>query len=305
MRFLYGPPVRHMHTRMRRYIATVAAGQADGDNAGYECLLLNQFPFNEDMREFSVGPVPGARARAAACAGSPRDGCARQFADFTTNDKFQPSATQLEAAERLIRSMDLVAGAPDGKPFLRPADTFNPYYQRLYQAIVARALDERCALPPLDPLIAAGLEPPAAVAERARTAVNGFMIAFPLVKVVVAPPNKKRRFWGARRWRATPPRGQGAAADAWVRAHGTGAAEAGGGGLAVAAGAPVKKARGDEDADVSLESALGRKVDSVGVVAPDEDFRAMMSRRDVVGAAGVSSTATRTRALRALGAGHH
>lgn len=107
---------------------------------------------------------------------------------------------QLEAAEALIKSMDLMVGAPDGKAFLRPADTFNPYYQRMYQAIVARALDEACALPPLDPVIAAGLAPPAAVAARATTELLAFKNAFTLKKVAepVAGKGKKRSaHWGA------------------------------------------------------------------------------------------------------------
>ncbi len=57
----------------------------------------------------------------------------------------------------------------------------------------------------------------------------------------------------------------------------------------------VKKARVDDDVpDVSMESALQRKVDAVSAMNPVEDFKAMISRRDVVRPGGCVCVRART-----------
>jgi len=91
----------------------------------YECLYMTMLPFSEDVRLYN----------------------------FASLARFKPSDKQLDAAEALINSLDLMTSAKDvdGDPLeeLKPSDTPNPYIHRLQEAIKYRALHPgQTVLPP-------------------------------------------------------------------------------------------------------------------------------------------------------------
>jgi ATP-dependent DNA helicase 2 subunit 2 len=109
----------------------------------YECLLLIQLPFSEDVRSY-------------------------YFPSFDSKDKTKLTAEQLEAVDHLITSMDLM-DSPHNEQGSReenfkPKLMYNPLLQRLYQCIRHRSMYPDQLLPDLDPLIASYLQPPTDVA---------------------------------------------------------------------------------------------------------------------------------------------
>lgn len=99
--------------------------------ANFDYLHFNRLPFAEDLRDFP-------------------------FHSFTSDERFEPSESQREAASSLIDDLDLTkVPSSDGteREKLNPVHTFNPILQRFYQALQARAYDDNAAIPDLPPAI--------------------------------------------------------------------------------------------------------------------------------------------------------
>lgn len=82
--------------------------------AAYECLYYNTLPFSEDLRQYQFAPL--------AMRGS-----------NTAKKQFIPNDEQLDAAQRLIDSLDLTKAAQDDEgntmEALKPRYTYNPALQ--------------------------------------------------------------------------------------------------------------------------------------------------------------------------------
>lgn len=99
--------------------------------ANFDYLHFNRLPFAEDLRDFP-------------------------FHSFTSDENFEPSEAQREAASNLIDDLDLTqVPSDDGveRELLNPVHTFNPILQRFYQTLQARAYDDDAPIPPLPPAI--------------------------------------------------------------------------------------------------------------------------------------------------------
>eukprot|EP01137_Pigoraptor_chileana_P000122 Opistho-2@35759 len=185
----------------------------------------------------------------------------RQY-EFASLDRkgTELSPEQLAAAELLVTSFDLMVSVPGSvKPveMLKPKRTFNPAIQRFYQCVQHRALHPEDPIPVLDEAIRAYMEPNARLVDASKAAVERLSTLFPLKKI------EKRQE-------------KGAAAKVWAS---TEAAD-----LAAASDSrPAKRARTDGNADdiVPMEILSDGPAVSVGSVQPLDDFRAMLSRRDV------------------------
>ena len=135
------------------------AGRADMQQS----LLCWQLPFFDDQRRFNFPSFDRAPPSQ------------------------QPSAAQLASASALVSAMGL-----DEQAF-RPENTFNPLMQRLRRATVARAKDETCQLPGVDPRVRAYMDPKPAVLRAALPAVEQFRANFKFVTVEVVPVTNFQR----------------------------------------------------------------------------------------------------------------
>eukprot|EP00742_Colponemidia_sp_Colp-10_P004962 GILJ01005302.1.p1 GENE.GILJ01005302.1~~GILJ01005302.1.p1 ORF type:complete len:723 (-),score=144.13 GILJ01005302.1:98-2182(-) len=198
-------------------------------SARYECLFVSALPFAEDIRDYTFSALP------------------------------TPSSSQLEAADRLVRALDLMVAAEDddGEPAeaLKPKMVFNPVLQRFYQCIQNKALHPDQPLPPLDPNIAEYLMPDATLLKKAEKELRDFASQFTLTKG--GEKKSKRKFWrevleeeseANKRTKAEQP-------------------------------TPM-----DTDAILTLESVSSSSVRNVGTVDPVTNFKKMLSdrRQDLV-----------------------
>jgi hypothetical protein len=90
----------------------------------YECLHFNRLPLAEDVRDFI-------------------------FSSLDVRPSLVPTAAQQQAADDLVRNLDLtkpVGGDDDGNggrvtgPMYQPEDVLNPVLQRFYELLKTRAL---------------------------------------------------------------------------------------------------------------------------------------------------------------------
>lgn len=199
-------------------------------DSSIECLYFNQLPFFEDVRQYP-------------------------FPSIGSNPNFAPSASQLAATRGLITAMSLVQEDADGDEveLLKPERTFNPVLQRFYQCVQARALDEGSALPELDPLIAAYVNPDQAMMKKAEGPLATFKDNFMLVRSEKV--KKQKRHW-REYYDADPAR----EVDEDLLS--------------------AKKIKTEgEAADLRFEDIVAAKVVKIGTVDPVKDFQAMMERR--------------------------
>ncbi|XP_038052595.1 X-ray repair cross-complementing protein 5-like [Patiria miniata] len=195
-----------------------------------ESLLYIELPFMEDLRQYT-------------------------FSSINANKKNQPSDEQLDAVDNLISSMDLMKANTneDGEEeeALKPKLTFNPYYQRLCQCLMHRALNPIGALPALSPAIAECLQPPAALSVECSTCVDKITELFKLERVKKQEVASAESMWK----------------DSDVNE----------------AGPAAKKPRLDDAADTTDFSMAGMAkgaVTQVGTVDPVGDFNTMISQKD-------------------------
>ena len=128
------------------------------------------------------------------------------FDSLDAKEEHAPSAEQLGAAESLIRATNLSIARDGGRAAsaaeaLEPRGNLNPVLQRFYQTAMERANVPGCPVPPVDPVIAAQLEPQRAVwgQPAAKGAVRRFREVFPLERTAAGGGGAKRR----RRWEST------------------------------------------------------------------------------------------------------
>ena len=98
-------------------------------------LLYMSLPFADDVRNFT-------------------------FENFSTFKKYQPDEKQLELADQLIDSMDLMqdnGSDNESEELYDPHTTFNPYIQRMFQSIAQRAADPQSDLPDFENHITSSL----------------------------------------------------------------------------------------------------------------------------------------------------
>ncbi|XP_022103565.1 X-ray repair cross-complementing protein 5-like [Acanthaster planci] len=199
--------------------------------AKYESLLYIELPFMEDLRQYT-------------------------FSSLSSNKKNQPSDEQLSAVDDLITNMDLMKANvnEDGEEeeALKPKLTFNPYYQRLCQCLMHRALNPTAALPALSPAIAEYLQPPRALSAECSSCVDKIKELFKLERVKKQEAASAESLWK----------------DSDVNA----------------AGPAAKKPRLDDDAvdttDFSMAGMAKGAVQEVGTVDPVGDFKAMIGQKD-------------------------
>eukprot|EP01114_Cavostelium_apophysatum_P020328 TRINITY_DN6786_c0_g1_i1.p1 TRINITY_DN6786_c0_g1~~TRINITY_DN6786_c0_g1_i1.p1 ORF type:complete len:724 (+),score=198.04 TRINITY_DN6786_c0_g1_i1:75-2246(+) len=207
----------------------------------YECFFYNTLPFAEDIRQYTFASLAPERARKA----------------------FVPSQDQKNAAEELIRSLDLMKSAEDeeGNPMeaLKPKHTYNPALQRFYQCVQYRALHPQAPLPKIDPQIERYVRPDAELFYKASSALDSFRDSFPLQKSEAVKEKQDRVYW------------KDAIAANEVK-------------LDSYVPDPNKKRKlegGDYVSDFTLDNLLAGGVSEVGSIRPEEDFTEMMQRRDV------------------------
>lgn len=131
--------------------------------AKYESLLFFELPFAEDLRTYT-------------------------FPSVTQNEKFQPSQDQLDAVDKLIDNMDLMGEKGDDgdddeeedNEMLKPKETLNPVFQRLYQCLLHRALNSKDSIPEIDRMLQSSLNRPQAVTARSCQAVEDMKKLFNL-----------------------------------------------------------------------------------------------------------------------------
>ncbi|KAK6187037.1 hypothetical protein SNE40_006287 [Patella caerulea] len=199
--------------------------------ADYECLYWIELPFMEDLRQFTFGSLPLTD-------------------DAVTNKKFKPTDEQLQVMDDLITSMDLSQKEDDdnSEEILKPKYTFNPYFQRLYQCLLHRALKPDEGLPELSPLIASYLKRPEEIERRSEKILDNINKLFKLEVVA----QKKEDQSG----------------EALFTEKGEGD------------GPAVKKQKLDDDLEGGMENIARAKVTEVGTVSPIEDFQALLSDKD-------------------------
>lgn len=196
--------------------------------AKYESLLFFELPFAEDLRTYT-------------------------FASITQNPKFQPSDEQLKAVDHLIDSMDLMGEKGEGEEeddeedneLLKPKEMLNPVFQRLYQCLLHRALNQNESLPEIDPQLRDSLERPQAVAASSCEAVDEIKNLFKLEVVKKADKGTAEDVFGV------------------VNQNGD---------------APAAPA--DDNADVSMADMAQGTITEVGSVNPVSDFQALVKNAD-------------------------
>eukprot|EP01126_Amoeba_proteus_P003565 TRINITY_DN11192_c0_g1_i10.p1 TRINITY_DN11192_c0_g1~~TRINITY_DN11192_c0_g1_i10.p1 ORF type:complete len:623 (+),score=149.93 TRINITY_DN11192_c0_g1_i10:2070-3938(+) len=206
-----------------------------------EYFYFNKLPFSEDLRQYPFPPLLG---------------------DFVKKE-FSPNQVQLDAAEQLIRALDLTnAGInEDGEPteLFKPKNMYNPNIQFFHQALQHKALhpDRLDHPPPMDAQILNHISPPKELFEKASVEIQNFSEVFPLEVKDEKKNEKKRKFWS-----------QALLSDDIKLDSYTGG------------GNTVKKFKLSHE-QLSLESMISGGVDTVGPIHPCEDFKAMFKRRDI------------------------
>jgi hypothetical protein len=255
--------------RRRRRAALVAVAPPD---VGRDCLYLLPIPWNDDIRHYAFAPLgrecrhPPVDAIAAARAATAAGAGGGAAATGGGGDKLAPSLSQLEAADALIDAMNIsTAPAQRGVPLLdpyQPLRMHNPVIARFNATMRARALADpgvsqsQVPLAPLDPRIAAYLEPPPALLLAAQKEAAAFRAAF-------GPELRRQRnpqaasLLGARELYAELPAGE---RGDWI----AGVPGAGRAGATGAAGrAALKRAAGEGDWDgegaASSGAAAGKR----------------------------------------------
>ncbi|KAI9205546.1 SPOC like C-terminal domain-containing protein [Polychytrium aggregatum] len=158
-----------------------------------------------------------------------------------------------------VDSMDLMNPPPsgsDGEAF-KSQDVFNPVYQRLWQCIIARALNGPASeIPPVDARFMAGIKPLPELEERAKDASLKLSEAFNVKKVESKKSNTTKDVWMARARNANLPLLDGREGSV----------------------APSESSVSSEKR--RLAELTVAKVEKIGSITPAADFRAMCARRD-------------------------
>eukprot|EP01104_Vermistella_antarctica_P009440 TRINITY_DN242_c2_g1_i1.p1 TRINITY_DN242_c2_g1~~TRINITY_DN242_c2_g1_i1.p1 ORF type:complete len:766 (-),score=263.58 TRINITY_DN242_c2_g1_i1:75-2372(-) len=232
----------------------------------FEGLAYNKLPFCEDLRQYQFASLDPAKE--------------------TTPKSCRPNEKQLQAAESLINSLDLMGKKvvdddddEDEESYekLKARHTYNPSLQRFYQAVVHRALHPNEPLQELDPVIRAYVEPDGAMFGKAAGELALFKNAFVLTAVNQDKDGevegKKRKVWSDHL----------AEMDIELKSYHDGKKRAKvAGGDDIAGGASVKS-EPDDDMGIVLEKLVGDSAEGkkeIGSVDPVSDFKEILLRKD-------------------------
>jgi len=145
-----------------------------------ECFYYNTLPFAEDVRQYP-------------------------FKTFSTN---KHTEEQLQAAEDLINSMDLMEAEEDDEgnksEALVPSQTFNPLVQYFYDCLHSKTLKPNDPLPPVDPLVTKFCYPEMneesffqKLMKKTKEKRSMFKALFPTKEVEPETKLGKRKYWFA------------------------------------------------------------------------------------------------------------
>eukprot|EP00026_Physarum_polycephalum_P002636 Phypoly_transcript_02644.p1 GENE.Phypoly_transcript_02644~~Phypoly_transcript_02644.p1 ORF type:complete len:733 (-),score=115.46 Phypoly_transcript_02644:534-2660(-) len=185
-----------------------------------------------------------------------------QFAPLDAKNikkKFKPDEEQLKAAQDLIHSLDLTTAALDSEgqsiPALKARYTYNPVLQRFNQSVQHRAMKPNTPLPTLDPIIEQYVNPDIKLFEQASKVIKEVSAKFPLMRTESSEKNR-RKMWGH-------------ANNDEVRLE------------SYVPDPNSKKRKIEGQGDFSLEKLVSIGTNDVGSINPVQDFKDMISRRDV------------------------
>lgn len=185
-----------------------------------DCLYFNTLPFMEDAREFPFTPLD------------------------SWPPHMQPSDSQQEAANTLVKMFDLAPGG-EGEMLL-PERTLNPVLQRWYSFLHAKHWNPDAEVPPLDDALQPVVEPKQELLAENEFVIKQFNNQFSL-KVNEQKDKRSHQFWKDKE-REEDARG--------------------------------KEDSVLDDGQLSFDSLTVRKVFEVGSLQPVQDFEAMLARRD-------------------------
>ena len=213
-----------------------------------ETLYLNRLPFNDDLRLYGFASLVETEA-------SPN-----------VPKHALPNERQLNVTEDFINSLDLSHAATStlGEPMeaLKPKYTFNPTLQYFYQVILSRALRPNLPIPEMEATIAQHVSLDPAKLAGAAGPMQRFQDAFVLTKTETKEKENRRRFWSEAF--------TGEAIDEKLDSY---------------LGDDAKKSKKKDDTTPAglhnIHALLRGGVESVGNLTPVEDFKAMLSRRDM------------------------
>lgn len=202
-------------------VGVLTPNVSDNENIP-DSFYFNVLPFAEDVREF-------------------------QFPSFSNlPSSMQPNQQQQEAADRLVRMLDL---APPGKEeILQPDFTPNPILERFYRYLELKSKDKDAAVPPLDETLKKITEPDPEMLFQNKSIIEDFRRCFELKE---NPKLKK----STRRLSKEKPSGS----DDEREDLGNGS---------------------DAQPMDAIEYPSKIKTEKIGDANPVQDFEAMMSRRD-------------------------
>ncbi|KAF2069356.1 hypothetical protein CYY_009327 [Polysphondylium violaceum] len=211
----------------------------------YECLYFNALPFTDDIRQYQFPPIAPTNP--------------------LTRKQFIPNQQQLDAAQNLIDSMDLMNAEHDEDgdpiPLLRPRYTYNPLLQHFYQCLHHRALHPNTAIPKLDAVISAYINPDEQILEKSKHSILEFSTQFPLTKTANYKPTSDLRY----RWKDGMLVGEEITLDSYVTDDGS----------------ELKKRKVNDFSEFSLDKLVSGFVDQVGTINPVQNFKDMLARRDI------------------------
>ncbi|XP_071804212.1 X-ray repair cross-complementing protein 5-like isoform X1 [Asterias amurensis] len=195
--------------------------------AKYESLLYVELPFMEDIRQYT-------------------------FSSLNANKKNKLTDEQVSAVDDLITSMDLMDADVDeeggSQEAVKPKLSFNPYYQRLCQCLMHRALNPDDPLPPLPSEVTAYLQPPTTVAAQCQSEVNKINNLFKLERIKKQDTATADSIWK----------------DSNIDTEGPSS----------------KRPRLDDGGDFSMAGMAKGAITKIGTVDPIGDFKAMISQKD-------------------------
>eukprot|EP01080_Neovahlkampfia_damariscottae_P000481 gene481-6891_t len=216
----------------------------------YDCLYYVQLPFSEDLRQYP----------------------------FPSFQKIKHTNEQLEAAEDLINSMNLMNAIEDEdgekSEALKPSETYNPIVQHFYDCLHTRVLHPNDELPKMDENIKKTCIPQLSensffqkLLQNSKDSIQVFEELFPLKKVE-EKKSEKKRYWFAM------DKDEEITLESYTN--------------------PTKKVKVTTDSDVMNEESemeliqekidldiLSSKTSTVGTKDPIKDFKEMFERKDI------------------------
>ncbi|KAJ3248630.1 X-ray repair cross-complementing protein 5 [Chytriomyces hyalinus] len=246
-----------------------------------------QIPFKEDVREYSFTTLcplllnPGPSTQTQTFRATSSASLASQTLSQGSlagsgeskrrklNHRLVDTAEADRRLDKFIDDMDLMNAIEDDGEFTeayKPADVFNPGYQRMYQCIAHRAMNpDDEDLPALDPRFVAGVLPMPELVERAKRSLEEVKSAFQITKIEVNKETNKAIFKKNLEKASEMER------------------------LLAEAAAGTAEGSSSNALDTSFQQVSGDLIESVGTADPIHDFKAIVSRSSTSANASESS----------------